>query len=143
MAEDNKPTTLDGAIDQYLGELQADPAISRFMPSGPTRDDVSEVSAVPLAKFRRKQAVQTIRSAAALELLRFMPKVRDMLDDPKVGWSTKLKAMQLLLQYGVGEQRNDKLADALAKRGGVVLLPPENPAALPLSEVKALPSETD
>jgi hypothetical protein len=138
MAEDSKPTTLDGAIDQYLKELQGDEAIRHFMPSSSERQDIEDVSAVPLAKFRRKQAVQTIRSAAALELLRFMPKVRAMLDSDKVGWSTKLKAMQLLLQYGVGEQRDDKLADALARRGGVLLLPPENPNALPLHEVESL-----
>jgi len=126
MVEGVKPITLKSEMDRYLEELADDPMVGSFMPHSELREDIAEVSAIPLAKFRRKQAVQTIRSAAALELLRVMPKIRVMLDSDTVSWSVKLKAISLLLQYGVGEQRNDKLADALSKRGGVLLLPPES-----------------
>lgn len=135
--EDKGQSPYDARLDQYLAELSADPVVGGLLSE---REQESEETVLPaLAKFRRKQMVQTIRSAAALEILRFMPKLRAMLDNDKVSWSTKLKALQLLLQYGVGEQRSDKIAEALAERGGVILLPPENPQALPIAGDTSLP----
>ena len=137
MTEDKGQSPYESRLESYLAELRSDPVIGSMLPTEATEEEESEHPA--LSKLRRKQMVQTIRSAAALEILRFMPKLRAMLDNDKVNWSTKLKALQLLLQYGVGEQRSDKIAEALASRGGVLLLPPENPEALPIAGDPSLP----